>query len=171
MRDVTPPRIEINQQQLECVKCGAQTAAVCNCGMSYRQAAVRVAEYDKANPGQSTRQAAAELGVSNSTVSEARKAGVRDRTPVNQLTPETVTGRDGKTYQAKRQQNQMPVGINMAEPPKTEPGPIIKRLGHEIIDVGFKALADRFQDDKPTMDRLEKARDELRYRLNEVEWF
>jgi hypothetical protein len=60
-------------------------------------AAKRVAEYDKANPGTSTRQAAADLGISNKTVSKARSADV------TQVTPEIVTGRDGKTYPARRQ--------------------------------------------------------------------
>jgi hypothetical protein len=59
-------------------------------------AASRVARYDKANPGKSTRQVAADLGVSNKTVSQARQA-------VDPVTPDaTVTGRDGKTYPRKR---------------------------------------------------------------------
>jgi hypothetical protein len=39
------------------------------------------------NPGQSTRAASADLGVSHDTVNQARRSGVSN------LTPETVTGR------------------------------------------------------------------------------
>jgi hypothetical protein len=42
----------------------------------------RVAEYDEANPGKSTRQAGAALGLDNSTVHRARqKSGVDGATP------------------------------------------------------------------------------------------
>jgi hypothetical protein len=75
--------------KIECTGCGAEANASCNCGKAYVPAAMRVAEYDKANPGKSTRAAAADLGVSDETVSEARRA--------NPLAPDTVTGRDGKT--------------------------------------------------------------------------
>ena len=81
--------------RLQCTKCGAEANASCNCGEPYVPAALRVAEYDKANPGKSTREAAADLGISNKTVSKARG--------VTGVTPETVTGRDGKTYKAKRE--------------------------------------------------------------------
>src|SRR4029077_6935158 len=95
MKDITPPVIQINQQQLECVKCGAQTAAVCNCGMSYRQAAVRAQEYAQTHPRASVREIKEDAGVGHGTAQEA-KARVRDRTP------ETVTGLDGKEYAATR---------------------------------------------------------------------
>ena len=80
--------------RLQCTKCGAEANASCNCGEPYVPAALRVAEYDKANPGKSTREAAADLGISNKTVSKARG--------VTGVTPETVTGRDGKEYPARR---------------------------------------------------------------------
>lgn len=81
-------------QRLGCQKCGTETNAACNCGVPYMPIRQRVEKYDRENPGQSTRQAAADLGVSNFTVSKARKSGVSD------LTPATVTGRDGKSYPA-----------------------------------------------------------------------
>src|SRR6516162_2569202 len=95
-------RLEIvhSLARLQCTRCGAQANASCNCGEPYVPAAIRVAEYDKKNPGKSTRAAAADLGVSNATVSKARG--------VNQLTPETVTGDDGKTYPAKRTPRPIP---------------------------------------------------------------
>jgi hypothetical protein len=83
-------------QRLTCTKCGAEANASCNCGVSYMPAAERVREYDKANPGQSTRAASADLGISQSEVQRARKSGE----PFG--SPETVTGRDGKSYPAKR---------------------------------------------------------------------
>jgi hypothetical protein len=62
--------------------------------MNYRPVHERVAEYDKANPGTSTRQAAGDLGISNKSVSVARG--------VTGVTPDTITGRDGKEYPAKK---------------------------------------------------------------------
>jgi hypothetical protein len=81
--------------RLRCTKCGAEADASCNCGEPYLPAAIRVKEYDKANPGKSTRAAAADLGISKSEVGRARLSVVLDGTP------ETVTGLDGKTYKAK----------------------------------------------------------------------
>ena len=93
---------------LICSACGASGEGSCRCGASYVSAKQRVAEYDKAKPGQSTRGAAAELGMSNSTVSEAR-SGVRHRTPeagsggdIAEAAPNRVTGRDGKSYRASK---------------------------------------------------------------------
>ena len=82
--------------RLECEKCGAEANATCTCGMKYVPVAQRIAEYDKTNPGKSTRQAAADLGVSQQRVSQLRKSGD------NPLSPEIVKGRDGKTYKARR---------------------------------------------------------------------
>ena len=89
-------------QRMVCIGCGAEANAACNCGKAYVPAAQRVAKYDEANPGKSTREAAADLGVSHETVSKARKSGASLEAPVNQLTPATVTGRDGKSYARKR---------------------------------------------------------------------
>ena len=57
-----------------------------------------IAEYDKANPGKSTRQVAEALGdVSHMAVNRARQnSGATD------VTPEKVTGADGKSYPASR---------------------------------------------------------------------
>jgi hypothetical protein len=92
----SPPAIKRSVVRLVCTACGAEANASCNCGKPYVPAAQRVAEYDRANPGTSTRQAAADLGVSKSEVSRARQSPVPDGTPA------TVTGRDGRTYPAKR---------------------------------------------------------------------
>ena len=90
------PELQIvrSLQRLQCSACGTEANASCDCGKPYVPAAQRVAEYDKANPGQSTRQAAADLGISNKSVSVARG--------VTRVTPDTVTGRDGKTYPARK---------------------------------------------------------------------
>jgi hypothetical protein len=84
--------IEMAAQMMVCTGCGAEAVAACKCCKPYVPAKQRVAEYDKAKPGQSTRQAASDLGISNAAVSKARNSGV------NELTPREVTGRDGKTY-------------------------------------------------------------------------
>lgn len=77
-----------------CTGCGAEANASCNCGKPYVPAKERVKEYDNANPGRSTRQAAADLGVSRETVRKTRAGD-------NHLSPETVTGADGKIYPAR----------------------------------------------------------------------
>jgi len=82
-----------------CTKCGAEAHASCDCGAPYVPAAIRVAKYDKANPGKSTRGAAADLGISKSEVGRARQSVVPSGTPE---APGKVTGRDGKTYKAAR---------------------------------------------------------------------
>lgn len=70
--------------------------ASCNRGVAYTPKISRAAEAIKANPQKSDRAIAAELGVSQPTVSEARKrASDRD------LSPETRIGRDGKSYPIK----------------------------------------------------------------------
>ena len=96
MHDVLPPpAFHRSVVRLQCSACGAEANASCNCGKPYVPAAQRISEYDKANPGKSSRQAAADLGVSKETVRTARSGG-------NHLPPETVTGRDGKRYPSAR---------------------------------------------------------------------
>jgi hypothetical protein len=96
--------IQFSIQRLQCSACGAEANASCNCGKPYVPAAVRVREYDEKNPSKSTRQAAADLGMSQSRVQQSRKSAEQGYSPagVTQVTPETVTGRDGKQYPAKR---------------------------------------------------------------------
>ena len=55
-------------------------------GKTLMSKAQRIAEYDAANPGKSTRDAADDLGVGNATVHRARQTGVSGETP------DTVTG-------------------------------------------------------------------------------
>jgi hypothetical protein len=100
MPSPTPLQIRRSIVRLNCSQCGAEANASCSCGKPYVPVIERVAEYDKAKPNQSTRQAAADLGIPKSTVADAR-AGVRARTPEageHQYSPAQVTGRDGKTY-------------------------------------------------------------------------
>jgi hypothetical protein len=158
MRDITPPAIKVTQQQIECVKCGARSHATCSCGMSYRPVTVRVAKYDEANPGKSTRAAAADLGVSRESVRTARKSGD------NRLSPDTVTGRDGKEYPATR------------PPIPTTPvmlgHKLTTKLANELIDAGYKSLTAQFSYDQATLARLKQVRDDLRSHVNNpVEWF
>jgi hypothetical protein len=95
MSNVLRPAFVKSIQRMECTKCGAEANASCNCGVTYKPAAERVREYDEANPGKSTRAAAADLGVSKDTVNRAR--GVSHETPE----AETVVGLDGKQYPAR----------------------------------------------------------------------
>jgi hypothetical protein len=97
--DKPVPEIKVSVVQLECTLCHAQTPAACVCGAIYRpKSSERVAEYDKANPGRSTRQAAGDLGISQSEVQRSRQSGEPDGSPE----PETITGRDGKNYPARK---------------------------------------------------------------------
>ena len=109
MRHITPTeQVQyIKQSRFICSACGSSRDCDCNA-----PALERVVAYDKANPGKSTRQAAADLGVSKSEVNRARRSPVPDGTPVTKVTPATVTGRDGKTYPARQQPK--------AEEPDTE---------------------------------------------------
>jgi hypothetical protein len=156
MRDVTqtPPAIKRSIVQLRCDGCGAETNAVCTCGAAYRPVHERVRKYDETNPGKSTRAAAADLGVSHEAVRKAR---------VNELTPETVTGRDGKEYPATRTPPQTPVMVEHR---------IIQKLGNDLIDAGYRSLSAQFSADQPTLARLKQVRDDLRSHVNNhVEWF
>lgn len=71
-----------------CVKCGAETHANCNCGQPYLPKAGRARQAVDANPQKSNRALAAELGVDEKTVRNARTA---DNSAVER------TGLDGKT--------------------------------------------------------------------------
>jgi hypothetical protein len=95
-RNGEQPAIRMSIQRMACTACGAEANASCNCGQPYVPASQRINDYDKQNPGRSTRQAAADLGVSKSEVDRARKAS-----PVPDGTPDKVVGMDGKTYPAK----------------------------------------------------------------------
>jgi hypothetical protein len=88
-----PPAYKFTVTQLQCTGCGAETHAACSCGKPYVPAAQRVAEYDKANPGQSARRVAAETRADRETVTRVRARG-------GMPPPKTVTGRDGKEYPA-----------------------------------------------------------------------
>jgi hypothetical protein len=148
MRDVTqtPPAIKITQQQLECVKCGAETHAACNCGKPYMPKLQRAAQAVAANPEKSNRAIAGEIGTSEATVRRARAA--------SDDAPDAVIGRDGRQYPAtKPPTTKSPAAVERE---------IVNKLAHELVDIGYRAMTDRFQYDKPTMKRLGQARDELK---------
>lgn len=84
-----PPGIVEAVVRYECPKCGNN----CQCGVPYIAKTVRAAEYAAKNPTASVREIAKQTGVGHGTAQEA-KARVRGRTP------DTVTGRDGKSCPA-----------------------------------------------------------------------
>jgi hypothetical protein len=92
----SPPAIVEPQRQSEFICSGCGAARDCNCNAP---ALKRVAEYDKANPGRSTRQAAEDLGINQSTVARARQSGDAS---ASSESSETVTGSDGKRYAARQ---------------------------------------------------------------------
>jgi transposase-like protein len=95
------PFEQIRKQELEfrCSKCGADRG--CDCAApAVRKAAAALA----ANPQKSNRALAAEAGVNKDTVRKARKA----RHSGGESSPpavDTVLGRDGKTYKARRKRS------------------------------------------------------------------
>jgi hypothetical protein len=105
MRDIDPPdkstarcgqaagAIVIKMpQRLECSSCGATANAACDCGAPYVPAGVRAADAIAANPEKSDRRIAKEIGVSQPTVSKARKQSTD-----NSLSVDKRIGLDGKT--------------------------------------------------------------------------
>ena len=64
--------IPISVQRLTCESCGAEAVASCNCGVEYRPKSVRAGEAVKANPEKSNRAIAADIGVDEKTVRQAR---------------------------------------------------------------------------------------------------
>lgn len=102
---MTATVIKMSIQRMACTGCGAEANVSCNCGKPYIPAAQRVREYDGANPGKSTRQAAADLGITSGTVTKARKSGASTEAPAaaDRAEPEArSTGKDGKSYPRKR---------------------------------------------------------------------
>jgi hypothetical protein len=80
--------IQLAVQRMVCTGCGAEANASCNCGKTYVPAAVRAKEAISSNPGKSNRALAAEIGVDEKTVRNARTA---DDSAVERV------GLDGKT--------------------------------------------------------------------------
>jgi hypothetical protein len=160
MRDVTqtPPAIKIAAQRMRCTGCGAETNAVCTCGMNYEPVAERVAEYDAAHPGKSSRDAGTALGVSHTTVQEARRSGG------NWFPPDTVTGRDGKQYPARQRQ------AAPEEPRYVPDRQADSTLALELIGIGYGALATKLQADAAATTRLNRVTKEMREQWD-VTWF
>ena len=95
-----PPGIKMVVQRMACTACGAEANASCTCGVAYAPKSIKAAEAIKANPEKSDRAIAKEIGATQPTVSEARKAvGAGDKSVITS----SRTGRDGKSYPATRQ--------------------------------------------------------------------
>jgi hypothetical protein len=83
--------------KLQCSSCGADATASCDCGVAYLPAGKRAEEAVAANPEKSDRAIAEEIGVSQPTVSRARKRSVD-----TDVSTEKRTGKDGKKYKASK---------------------------------------------------------------------
>jgi hypothetical protein len=90
---------------LVCSSCGAPGEGSCRCGVAYVPPGQRAADAVKANPDKSDRAIAADLGVSQPTVSRARRKSVDTNVSTGKR-----TGKDGKKYKARK-------------PPKAKPKP------------------------------------------------
>jgi hypothetical protein len=80
-------------QRMVCTGCGAEANASCNCGKPYVPKSVRAREAIEANPEKSDRAIAADIGVSQPTVSKIRK---ELEATDNNLSVEERIGLDGK---------------------------------------------------------------------------
>jgi hypothetical protein len=85
--------IPISIQRMVCIACGAEANASCNCGVAYQPKSIRAREAVEANPEKSNRAIAEETGISEATVRRARASSDA---------PESVVGKDGKSYPARR---------------------------------------------------------------------
>jgi hypothetical protein len=170
-----PPAFHRAVIQLRCEKCGRETAAACDCSVPYRPVQARVAEYDQANPGKSERTAAADLGVSKTAVHEARESGGHRSDHLK------VTGRDGKAYPARREPAEpdppAPIPgkknegvLQSFDTPVTRDHEADRKLAHELIDIGYRALAAKLQADKAGMARLKHIVETMREAWT-VNWF
>lgn len=92
----TRPAFQVSVVRLQCLGCGAEANASCDCGKPYVPARERAAEAIAAHPEKSNRAIAEEIGVGEPTVRRARNEAASPDAP------ETVTGRDGKTYPATK---------------------------------------------------------------------
>jgi hypothetical protein len=101
MRDVNPAVIKVSIQRMVCTGCGAEANASCNCGKPYEPKSARAREAVEAHPEKSDRAIAAEIGVSQPTVSKARHQLATDN---NLSVDEPRTGLDGKTRRMPVQQ-------------------------------------------------------------------
>lgn len=73
-----------------CVKCGAKAKPGCDCGVAYVPAHVFAAKAVAAHPEKSDRAIAKELGISDKTVANARRATAEKSAVAKRV------GRDGK---------------------------------------------------------------------------
>jgi hypothetical protein len=114
------PEIRRSIVQLQCTLCGRETVAACNCNAVYRPKAQQAAEAIAAHPEKSNRALAEEIGTSEATMRRARGA--------SSDAPDTVTGRDGKEYPAKRPSY-------IPDPPPQLRDWLIKRALNDVRDM------------------------------------
>jgi transposase-like protein len=105
-------RVHKQALDYQCSKCGAERGCDCN-APAIKKAAAALA----ANPQKSDRAIAAEIGISQPTVSKARK-----QSGDNQLSPDTHVGRDGKSYSAKTKRTRS------SPAPKSQQNSLTKKL-------------------------------------------
>jgi hypothetical protein len=87
---------------LICSGCGAVASASCNCGKAYVPPSMLAASAIASNPGKSDRAIADEVGLGLGTIQRARKTVDPNGSPARR------TGKDGKSYSAKRKQQPKP---------------------------------------------------------------
>jgi hypothetical protein len=141
------PVIKLSIQRMACIGCGAEANASCNCGKAYVPKAARAAEAVAAHPEKSDRAIAADIGVSQPTVSKARK-----ETTDNNLSVERRIGLDGKT-------RRMPVR-EVADPEVERDRKECVALNHKVIEAE-RELAEASGDELTPEEQLEHYRDTL----------
>jgi hypothetical protein len=154
------PAYHVSVVRLACSACGAEANASCSCGKPYVPKQQRAAEAVAAHPEKSNRAIAEEIDVSEPTVRRARDAAA------SHDAPDTVVGRDGKSYPAQH----APPTSDVPDTPVVREGEADRKLALDLIGLGYRALAQRLQADPIAMQRLNRVSDQMRSQWD-FEWF
>jgi len=142
-----PPAYHRSVYRMQCSKCGAEANASCDCCAPYVPARQRAAEAVAAHPEKSDRAIAAEIGVSHTTLQQARQLATD--LPVD----EPRTGKDGKT-------RRLP-----SYAPDAPPKPQRPVINWDQVNAAMKIIREM---DHDTWDRFDKVYAEARPDLNTI---
>ena len=151
-----PPR----RERLECSNCGASTEAPCDCGALFLPAGMRAEQALAENPALSDRVIADAIGVSEPTVSKARKQST-DKS----LSVEKHIGRDGKARRLPKKMTKAQARAKALQAAETmdqpEADPKVQSFLREVSDfiADFSWRLNEWHDTDPVIDH------EARYAL------
>lgn len=146
---VALPRAEPERGRLACVRCGTTIDAPCGCGLMYEyvKPAKRAALAIAITPEKSDRAIAADIGVSQPTVSRARKHATETNVSVADVgEPAKRTGRDGKARKPPK-----PKVTKPKPTPKPKPVPSPAALARDETNKLLERLSRHVDDDCRTI--------------------